>query len=101
MLDGSIDLNPTITPTLDLSEINARSAALAGMFSNRQIAVQARADEQQAEMMTQLGNIIAEQNSEPRTMTFNQNNYSPKALSRTEIYRQTRNGFSQLASAIQ
>lgn len=101
MLDGSIDLNPVITPTLDLSEINARSAALAGMFNNRQIAVQARADEQQAEMMTQLGNIIAEQNSEPRTMTFNQNNYSPKALSRTEIYRQTRNGFSQLASAIQ
>lgn len=101
MLDGSIDLNPTITPTLDLSEINARSAALAGMFNGRQIAVQARSDEQQAEMMSQLGNIIAEQNSEPRTMTFNQNNYSPKALSRTEIYRQTRNGFSQLASAIQ
>ncbi|MBP5596183.1 MAG: hypothetical protein J6Y02_12430 [Pseudobutyrivibrio sp.] len=101
MLDGSIDLNPTITPTLDLSEINARSAALSSMFNGRQIAVQARADEQQAEMITKLGDIMAEQNAEPRTMTFNQNNYSPKALSRTEIYRQTRNGFSQLASAIQ
>lgn len=100
MLDGSIDLNPVITPTLDLSEINARSSALANMFTGRQIAVQARAD-QQAEMMSQLGNIIAEQNAEPRTITFNQTNNSPKALSRTEIYRQTRNGFSQLASAIQ
>ena len=71
------------------------------MFNGRQIAVQARADDQQAEMMTQLGNILAEQNTEPRTITFNQTNNSPKALSRTEIYRQTRNGFSQLASAIQ
>jgi hypothetical protein len=100
MLDGSIDVNPVITPTLDLSEVNARSQALAGMFSNRQIAVQARADEQQTEMMNQLGNILAEQNSEPRSITFNQTNNSPKALSRTEIYRQTRNGFSQLVNAI-
>lgn len=100
MLDGSIDINPVITPTLDLSQINARSAALANMFNGRQIAVQARADEQQAEMMTQLGNILAEQNSEPKSITFNQTNNSPKALSRTEIYRQTRNGFSQLVSAL-
>lgn len=101
MLDGSIDINPVITPTLDLSEVNARSAALANMFNGRQIAIQARADDQQAEMITQLGNILAEQNSEPRSIVFNQTNNSPKALSRTEIYRQTRNGFSQLASAIQ
>lgn len=101
MLDGSIDINPVITPTLDLSEINARSAALANMFTGRQIAVQAYQDDRQAEMMTQLGSILAEQNTEPRSITFNQTNNSPKALSRTEIYRQTRNGFSQLASAIQ
>lgn len=100
MLDGSIDVNPVITPTLDLSEVNARSQALASMFNNRQIAVQARADEQQAEMMNQLGAILAEQNSEPKSIVFNQTNNSPKALSRTEIYRQTRNGFSQLANAI-
>jgi hypothetical protein len=101
LLNGTIDLNPTITPTLDLSDVNARSAALANMFNGRQIAIQARNDEEQAEMINRLGDVLAEQNSEPRTMTFNQNNYSPKALSRTEIYRQTRNGFSQLASAIQ
>ena len=59
------------------------------------------ADERQEEMINKLGEVLAEQNSEPSTMTFNQNNYSPKALSRTEIYRQTRNGFSQLANAIQ
>ncbi len=101
LLNGTIDLNPTITPTLDLSEVNARSAALANMFNGRQIAIQARNEEQQADMINKLSDVLAEQNSEPRTVTFNQNNYSPKALSHTEIYRQTRNGFSQLASAIQ
>lgn len=100
MLDGSININPVITPTLDLSEVNARSAALANMFTGRQIAIQARNDDQQAEMINQLGNIMAEQNAAPKSITFNQTNNSPKALSRTEIYRQTRNGFSQLANAI-
>ena len=100
ILDGSIDVNPVITPTLDLSEVNARSQALANMFNGRQIEVQARADQQQAEMMTQLGNILAEQNSEPRTITFNQTNNSPKALSPAEVYRNSKNAFSRLASAI-
>ena len=100
MLDGTIDVNPTITPTLDLSEVNAKSAALANMFNGRQVAVQAQADEQQTAMMNQLGNILAEQNAEPKSVVFNQTNNSPKALSTGEIYRQTRNGFSRLVSAV-
>jgi len=100
LLDGSIDVNPVITPTLDLSDVNARSSALASMFNGRQIAVQMEADAQQEAMMSRLGDIIAENNSEPRSVVFNQTNNSPKALSRTEIYRQTKNGFSQLANAL-
>lgn len=100
LLDGSIDVNPVITPTLDLSQVNARSAALANMFNGRQVAVQAQADEQQSAMINQLGNILAEQNAEPKSVIFNQTNNSPKALSTGEIYRQTRNGFSRLVSAV-
>ena len=100
MLDGTIDVNPVITPTLDLSEVNARSAALSNMFNARQIAVQARNDDMQVEMMTKLGNVLAEQNTKPASVTFEQNNYSPKALSRKEIYRDTRSMFSQIANAI-
>ena len=99
MLDGSIDINPTITPTLDLSQINAKSAALANMFNGRQIAVQAYADEQQAAMMSKLSDALAKQPTITNN-TFNQTNNSPKALSRTEIYRQTKTAFSQFASAI-
>ena len=100
MLDGSIDVNPVIKPTLDLSDVSERSAAIAGMFNNRQIEVQARADEQQDYMISKLGDFIAQQNERPN-ITFNQTNNSPKALNNTEIYRRTRNGFSQLVSAIQ
>lgn len=100
MLDGSIDVNPVITPTLDLSEVNARSQALSNMFNGRQIAVQAQADLQQAEMISKLGDVLAQQNSEPRTITFNQTNNSPKALSPAEVYRNSKNAFSRLASAI-
>lgn len=100
MLDGSIDVNPVITPTLDLSQVDAKSAALANMFNNRRIAVQEQNDAQQAEMISKLGDVLAEQNSEPKSLTFTQNNYSPKALDRTEIYRQSRNAFSQLANAV-
>lgn len=99
MLDGSIELNPTITPTLDLSDINARSAALSSMFNGRQIAIQARADEQQAEMMAKFGEMMAKQPTVTNN-TFNQTNNSPKPLSRGEIYRQTKTAFSQFASAI-
>ena len=100
MLDGSIDVSPVITPTLDLSEVSARSAALSEMFNGRQIAIQARNDEQQAEMLNKFGEIIAEQSTEPKSIVFNQTNNSPKALSRTEIYRQSRNAFAQLANAV-
>ena len=34
------------------------------------------------------------------TYTFTQNNYSPKALSRLDIYRQTKNQFSALKGAV-
>ena len=33
------------------------------------------------------------------TYNFTQNNYSPKSLSRSEIYRQTKNQFSQFQLA--
>ena len=35
------------------------------------------------------------------TYQFTQNNYSPKALSRIEIYRQTKNQFSTLKGLVE
>jgi hypothetical protein len=39
-------------------------------------------------------------NTSGNTYQFTQNNYSPKALSRAEIYRQTKNQFAAMKGAL-
>lgn len=95
-----VDLYPTITPVLDLSQIQNGSRSLNSIFANRSIAL--------AETSTRQVSAIARRASTPSVSTetaavaaqapsinFTQNNYSPKALSNIEIYRQTRNLVSQ------
>ena len=90
-VEGKMDLQPTIRPVLDLSgvrsEANHLSAILSkgqaikiSSFMNRDLSV----SDQNAETIPSVGN----------TYSFVQNNYSPKALSRIDIYRQTKNQFS-------
>lgn len=79
--------NPVITPVLDLSNVEAGARTLSNMFSANQ-ALKASADLQNQQSINGIGST-----------TFIQNNYSPKALSRVEIYRQTRNQFAQYREA--
>lgn len=80
------DMNPVITPTLDLSYVEAEASKMDGMFASTKIAADAKL--QNGESLTA-----------GSTINFTQNNYSPKALSRIDIYRQTRNQISQLKGA--
>ena len=87
-LTDDID-DPVITPVLDLSNVEAGARTLSNMFSSNQ-ALRASASL----------NLQNEQSDQARFgTTFIQNNYSPKALSRTEIYRQTKNQFSAYREA--
>lgn len=89
MLDDEVD-NPIITPVLDLSNVQAGARTLNNMFSATQaLNASASIDTLQNEQL----------NSSKLGTTFIQNNYSPKALSRTEIYRQTKNQFSAYREA--
>lgn len=88
-LNGGLDLNPVITPTLDLSEINRQAHDVGGTF-NASIAPKSSSSEETAK--NQNGGVI---------QNFTQNNYSPKALSREEIYRQTRNQFSMARKVVE
>lgn len=100
-----VDLYPTITPVLDLSQIQNGSRSLNSIFANRSIAL--------AETSTRQVSAIARRASTPSVSTetaavaaqapsinFTQNNYSPKALSNIEIYRQTRNLVSQAKAKV-
>lgn len=82
---------PVIKPVLDLSEVNPS-------LKNLKAIVGTRAETEQAQM-NQNGSIGSSQNT--WSPTFNQYNYSPKSLSRAEIYRQTKNQFSALKGVMQ
>ena len=80
--DGVDD--PVITPVLDLSKVNSGIRTLNSTFSSQQA-------------LNAAGSISNLQNGQLNGgVNFIQNNYSPKALSRTEIYRQTNNQLTML-----
>lgn len=90
---SSIDDQPTITPVLDLTGIQNGSKELRDMMASMtggEIELNAKT----ASVTSVLNDILASTQKQQQTQqgtTFIQNNYSPKALSQIDIYRQTRN----------
>jgi hypothetical protein len=78
IIAGETDLNPVITPVLDLTNVTNGAREISGLFSA-----------QQSYNLGITGN--GQNGTATSTVTYNQYNYSPKALSRIEIYRQTKN----------
>ena len=90
LVSGDLDFQPTIRPVLDLSDVDSKTQKLNAMLSRTQaLSIGMYVDNKKARDNERFAN---------KTMTyqFTQNNYSPKALSRREIYRQTKNQFSIL-----
>lgn len=96
----SLDINPVITPVLDLTNIQNGSKLIDAMLSTSKLASTSTI---QAALISSGG--ISETTDEElatlidKSLTFNQNNYSPEALSAIEIYRLTKNQLAQAASA--
>lgn len=84
IINNEFDFNPVITPILDLSYVKEQLNELSSL-----IAIPVNSTIGQNE-----GNIVGK--NSPSQINFTQNNYSPKSLSRYEIYRQTKNQISQL-----
>lgn len=98
MIDNGVDTQPMIRPILDLSDIEEKSHQLNTLFSRSQaltvstgIAASRERNLQNEDTNPNTGN----------SYKFVQNNYSPKALSRTEIYRQTKNQFSAMERMVE
>ena len=94
---------PTIRPVLDTSNITNGAKNLSGLFSkNSSVKLSgnvngARTAMYSADKVRENQNgETSESSSSGSTYSFVQNNYSPKALSKSEIYRQTKNQFSML-----
>ena len=90
-ITNGIDAEPTIRPVLDLSNVESRIGKLNTMLSRTQaLSISASMNKDRTSEI-QNGGGKPNTNS---TFTFTQNNYSPKSLSRVELYRQTNNQFS-------
>ena len=96
----NINADPTIRPVLDLSAIKKDASLIEGLIKPSDISV-GRSYAQAASIA--LNNKVAAQQAVPTqeavsktdtNITFVQNNNSPKALSASEIYRQTKNQIS-------
>ena len=90
-IDSGIDTNPTIRPVLDLTNVEAGTRRLHTMFSRDQALSVSASMSRDSSVDVTTGATTAKTGN---TYQFTQINNSPKALSRTEIYRQTNNQFS-------
>lgn len=97
-MDGNRDFDPVIRPVLDLSNVQAGAARIGGYFSATQaVGIAARMNNANAVNAVDDGQTASPGGA---TYSFVQNNYSPKALNRLEIYRQTRNQISAIEGAM-
>lgn len=86
LISTGLDFNPIITPMLDLSYIKQQMSELDYLMNDPEYGIGQNGGEAPAGKTQQIN--------------FTQNNYSPKSLSRYEIYRQTQNQISQLKGAL-
>jgi phage-related protein len=106
-IDSSMDMSPTIRPIVDLSNVVASGKKIDGLLAANRLSVSGGSIDQLSSITTSMKPATATQVStqvnQPAAMSqisFVQNNYSPTALNRIDIYRQTQNQLSALKARI-
>ena len=103
-VDGGLDMTPTIRPVIDLSDIEAGSEEMYDLLGGTE-ALSVDSANATASAINGRRNGSAYDNQidngqNGASINFTQNNYSPKALSKTDIYRQTKNQISVMKGAL-
>jgi hypothetical protein len=97
-ISGMSDLNPVITPVLDLTQVQVGADQMNAMINTAPVVGSTSFGQASSISSSQAPSITSSDNTgQPVTsITYEQNNYSPEALSEIDIYRQTKNQLSQL-----
>ena len=99
-MDEDFEYEPTIRPVLDMDEVDSGLNAFDRSFANRSMNLAGSIDSVRkaapAHKYAENVNPSQNQNGGATTYNFTQNNYSPKALSRIDLYRQTNNQFAMM-----
>ena len=104
VLDGGMDTAPTIRPVFDLSELKKGANEANGLLFNKpsiDVSQSRRNVSRVASTMTQDQTpAMQTTTNQGAVLNYVQNNYSPKELSRIDIYRQTKNQLSTVKGAL-
>ena len=99
-------LHPQISPVVDLTSVEEgfhkigtiKTPTISTYVTGARVSAVASSLSQRDGSMNQP--VPRNNQNEPTSVSFVQNNYSPKALNRSEIYRNTNNQFSAFKEAI-
>lgn len=94
---GDMDMQPTIRPVLDLSDVRRGFSAIGAMTPRSSISLGATYSSAKDASVGYHANKMVELSGMPSNhteLTYTQNNYSPKAISAADTYRQTKNQLS-------
>jgi hypothetical protein len=105
LIQADVNLNPTITPVLDLTGVKKEAKTISNMLRSAPVAVgtsYSSAMSASAGYAANKASGAMDANVEivDESVHFTQNNLSPKALSEIEIYRQTKNQLSRAKGAL-
>lgn len=100
LMESDLDYEPTIRPVIDLSDVQNGIGSIGKMFDRtNQLALRVSSTGK----MGSQRDISQANTDSPNTtpsLSFTQNNYSPKPLSRLDIYRQTKNQFAAVKEVL-
>ena len=103
ILSGDVSTQPVITPIINLDNAKAGIRSLGASFNNSAFRVNASLgkintpSDRLADIESRLNNPETPGSNQYQ---FIQNNYSPKALSKIDIYRQTKSQFAQFRGQV-
>ena len=99
---SGLETDPTIRPVLDLTSVKKDAGQIGDMLAAHPISASGsyfRAKLASIDYMTDFSSPQETSQTQTPSLTFNQYNNSPKALSQAEIYRQTNNQLSVVKGA--
>lgn len=97
VIESDIDASPTIKPVLDLTDLQNKAGGIGSMFSDPSIKMGEVSTNKASFLMDSMRKSENSKaptdvsKSEAPAYSFTQNNYSPKAISTVDTYRQTKN----------
>ena len=105
-MDSEVDFAPTIRPVLDLSTVRSDATQISSMLKAQKVQVSdaySLASDIETTKATADAATAAKTEVTPSIteIKYEQNNYSPKALTDIEVYRETKNAISTIKGALE